>query len=196
VKYRTNDTEMRSKGEPSARRLGRRVALLFSAISLAVIVLGSAAYALNIECPPAVGGEFCIGTDEADIMRGTQGTDSIVGLGGDDVIYGLAAPDRLTGDGNAAAAPGNDQLFGGADADTLVGGAGSDRLSGEGGDDAISADFLFSDGTDIVEGGQGRDTVYSVEGQRDIVDCGPGRDSVAFDAGLDKVKRCEVKEAE
>jgi hypothetical protein len=34
----------------------------------------------------------------------------------------------------------------------VLGGTGSDVLSGEGGDDAISADFLFNDGTDTVEG--------------------------------------------
>jgi len=89
--YETSDTEIRSKGETVARRLGRRVVLLFSAASLVVILLSSAVYALNIECPPAVG-ESCIGTDVADVMRGTEGIDSIVGLGGNDVIHGLGAP--------------------------------------------------------------------------------------------------------
>ena len=193
--YQTSDTKVRRKDMPSARRLRRRAALLLSAVSLAVILLGSAAYALNIECPSAIGGQSCIGTDGADVMRGTEGIDSIVGLGGNDVIHGLGAPDRLTGDGNAATVPGDDQLFGGAEADDLVGGAGSDLLAGEGGDDNIAADFLFSDGTDTVEGGSGRDTVNAVEGTRDIIDCGPGQDRVQFDAGLDSVKRCEIKEA-
>jgi Ca2+-binding RTX toxin-like protein len=111
------------------------------------------------------------------------------------VIRGLGGFDRLTGDGNAATAPGNDQLLGGGGSDDLVGGAGSDRLYGEGGNDHVSADFLFSDGTDAVEGGQGDDTVNAVEGHRDVIDCGPGRDQVQFDAGLDSVKRCEIKEA-
>jgi hypothetical protein len=31
------------------------------------------------------------------------------------------------------------------------------------------------------------------DGQRDVIDCGDGRDSFEFDAGLDKVKNCEVK---
>ena len=109
--YQTSDTKMRRKGEPSARRLRRRAALLLSAVSLAVILLGSAAYALNIECQSSIGGDPCIGTDGVDVMRGTDGDDSIVGLGGDDVIHGLGGFDRLTGDGNAATAPGNDQLL-------------------------------------------------------------------------------------
>jgi Ca2+-binding RTX toxin-like protein len=195
VMYQMNDTEMLREHGPSTRRLRCRAALLFSAVSLAVILLSSAAYALNVECPPSIGGEPCIGTDGADVMRGTDGDDSIVGLGGDDVIHGLGGFDRLTGDGNAATAPGNDQLLGGGGSDDLVGGAGSDRLYGEGGNDHVSADFLFSDGTDAVEGGQGDDIVYAVEGQRDVIDCGPGRDQVQFDAGLDSVKRCEIKEA-
>jgi hypothetical protein len=98
--YQTSDTKMRRKGEPSARLLRRGAALLLSAVSLAVILLGSAAYALNVECPLSIGGEPCIGTDGADVMRGTDGLDSIVGLGGNDVMHGLGAPDRLTGKGN------------------------------------------------------------------------------------------------
>ena len=174
--YQTNETKVRRKGGPSARRLRRRAGLLLSAVSLAVILLGSGAYALNVECPPSIGGEPCIGTDGADAMRGTGGIDSIIGLGGGDVIHGLASPDRLTGDGNAATTPGNDQLFGGAGSDDLVGGAGSDRLSGEGGADAISADFLFSDGTDTVEGA--RATTPSTRSKE------RGTSSIAVPAGI------------
>ena len=69
--YQMSDTKVRRKDKPSARRLRRRAALLLSAVDLAMILLSGAAYALNIECPPAVGGQSCIGTDEADAMRGT-----------------------------------------------------------------------------------------------------------------------------
>ncbi len=82
-------------------------------------LIAGAAYALDIQCPPSIGGDPCIGT--VDAMVGTDGLDTIVGL-----------------DGN--------------------------------------------------------DTVRAVEGQSDVIDCGPGRDSVRFDAELDSVKRCEIKE--
>jgi Ca2+-binding RTX toxin-like protein len=185
----------RPKREESyAGRMRRRVALLFSTIGLAVLLVASAAFALDIECPPPIGGAACVGTDDADVLDGTDGLDSIVGLGGNDTIRGLGAPDRLTGDGNGATVGGDDELFGGDGSDHLFGGAGADLLSGEEGADEIAAGFLFDDGTDTVEGGPGNDTVNAVEGQIDVIDCGPGRDNVEFDAGLDSVKRCEIKE--
>jgi Ca2+-binding RTX toxin-like protein len=168
-----------------AGRMRRRAALLLSTIGLAVLLAASAAYALDIQCPPSIGGAACIGTD---------GLDTIVGLGANDTIRGLGAPDRLTGDGNAATVPGEDDLFGGDGPDHLFGGAGSDLLSGEEGADEFAADSLFNDGTDTIEGGPGNDTVRAAEGQSDVIDCGPGRDNVEFDAGLDSVKRCEIKE--
>jgi hemolysin type calcium-binding protein len=176
----------RPKREGSyAAKMRRRAALLLSTIGLAVLLIASAAYALDIQCPPSIGGDPCIGTDGADAMVGTDGLDTIVGLDGNDTIRGLGAPDRLTGDGNAATVPGDDELFGGDGSDHLFGGAGADLLSGEEGADEFAADFLFNDGTDTIEGGPGNDTVHAVEGQRDVIDCGPGRDSVEFDVGLD-----------
>jgi hypothetical protein len=169
-----------------AGRMRRRVALLLSTIGLAILLAASAAYALDIQCPPSIGGAICIGTDDADAMVGTDGLDTIVGLG---------AADWLTGDGNAATVPGDDQLFGGDGSDHLFGGAGSDLLSGEEGADEITASFSVGEGIDTIEGGPGNDTVRAVEGQSDVIDCGPGRDSVEFDVGLDSVKRCEIKNA-
>src|SRR5829696_8359434 len=117
----------RERSGSYAGGMRRKVALLLSATGLTILLVATAAYALNIECPPSVGSQACIGTDEADVMKGTRGDDTIVGLGGDDLIRGLGAPDRLTGDGNAAKSPGDDRLFGGEGSDDLVGGAGSDR---------------------------------------------------------------------
>lgn len=183
------------KRETYPGRVRHGAALLLSVVGLAVVMVASVAYALEVQCPPSIGDDVCLGTDGDDVMKGTDGLDSIVGLGGSDVIHGLGEPDRLTGDGNAAASQGDDRLFGGDGADILVGGAGYDLLSGQRGDDQISADFLFNDGTDTVRGGHVRDTVNAVEGQVDFIDCGPGRDSVQFDAGLDSVRRCEIEEA-
>jgi hypothetical protein len=172
----------------------RRAALLLSTMGLAMLLVAGAAYALDIQC------EFsevtpCLGTEEPDFMTGTEGLDHIVGLDDDDEIHGLAASDRLTGDGNFTV-PGDDELFGGPGFDTLFGGAGSDLLAGGKDGDQISADFLFNDGTDTVKGGSGNDMVRAAEGAKDIIDCGRGsRDRVEFDAGLDKVKNCEIKDA-
>ena len=168
---------VRPKREESyAGRMRRRAALLLSTIGLAVLLIASAAYALDIQCPPSIGGAICIGSNDADAMVGTDGLDTIVGLGGNDTIRGLGAADRLTGDGNAATVPG------------------ADLLSGEEGPDEFSAASLVGDGTDTIEDGSGNDTVYAEEGQSDVIDCGPSRDSVRFDAELDSVKRCEIKE--
>ena len=47
-------------------------------------MIASAAYALDIQCPPSIGGDPCIGT--VDAMVGTDGLDTIVGLGGNDTV--------------------------------------------------------------------------------------------------------------
>ena len=189
-------TNRKRKRRNFAGAMRRRAALLFSAMGLTMILIAGAAYALDVQCEPSPAGVPCIGTDAPDVMTGTARLDNIVGLDGDDEIHGLAAPDRLTGDGNGTTNPGDDELFGGPDSDALVGGAASDLLAGGEGADNISADFLFNDGTDTVRGGSGNDMVNATEGAKDVIDCGRGsRDRVEFDAGLDKVKNCEIKDA-
>ena len=71
-----------------------------------------------------------------------------------------------------------DAMVGTDGLDTIVGLGGNDTLRGLGAPDRLTGD----------------DTVYAAEGQSDVIDCGPGRDSVTFDAGIDSVKRCEIKE--
>jgi hypothetical protein len=41
----------------------RRAALLLSMVGLVVVLVAGAAYALDVECPPSVGGAVCLGTD-------------------------------------------------------------------------------------------------------------------------------------
>ena len=84
--------EARSGGGSFSGRMGRRAALLLFAIGLVVVLIASAAYALDVQCPPSVGDAACLGTEGNDIMDGTDGLDLIVGLGGDDIIRGLALP--------------------------------------------------------------------------------------------------------
>ncbi len=179
-----------------ASALRRRAALLLSTMSLALLMAAGAAYAMDvIQCGPSHATP-CLGTEAPDLMKGTTGMDHIVGLDDADEIHGLADADRLAGDGNFTV-PGDDKLFGGPGFDTLFGGAGSDLLSGGEDGDQILADFLFNDGVDTVRGGPGGDTVSAAEGARDLIDCGRGRrDRVTFDAGLDRIKDCEIKEAQ
>jgi Ca2+-binding RTX toxin-like protein len=171
------------------------VALLLSTMGLALLMAAGAAYAMDvIQCGPSHATP-CLGTEAPDVMKGTANADHIVGLDEADEIHGLAAPDRLAGDGNFTV-PGDDKLFGGPGFDTLFGGAGSDLPSGGEDGDQISADFLFNDGTDTVRGGSGNDTVNAAEGAKDLIYCGEGRrDTVTFDAGLDRIKNCEIKDA-
>ncbi len=60
--------------------------------------------------------------------------------------------------------------------------------------DLLSADSLFNDGTGTIEGLRDNDTAYAVVGQSDVIVRAACRGSVEFDAGLDSVKRCEIKE--
>jgi hypothetical protein len=76
----------RLKAEHPARKqsfasaMRRRAALLLSTMGLAVLLAAGAAYALDIQCEPSVGGAPCVGTDAPDVMDGTEGLDNIVGL--------------------------------------------------------------------------------------------------------------------
>jgi len=45
-------------------------------------------------------------------------------------------------------------------------------------------------GHDLVFGGQGNDTIYARDGQRDTINCGPGHDVVYADK-FDVAKECE-----
>ena len=55
--------EARPKRESYSGKMRRRAALLLSMVGLVVVLLAGAAYALDVECPPSVGGAACFGTD-------------------------------------------------------------------------------------------------------------------------------------
>lgn len=56
--------EARPKREESySGKMRRRAALLLSMVGLVVVLVAGAAYALDVECPPSVGGAVCLGTD-------------------------------------------------------------------------------------------------------------------------------------
>jgi Ca2+-binding RTX toxin-like protein len=86
----------------------------------------------------------------ADLFGGA-GNDTLTGGSGADLIFGQSGNDTLLGKGGA------DFLFGGSDDDTLIGGDGNDQMFGESGNDR----FIWNPGddTDLIEGGDGTDTV-------------------------------------
>jgi Ca2+-binding RTX toxin-like protein len=178
----------------------RRAALLLSTMGLAMLLVAGAAYALDIQCEPGSNnaGNECLGTDARDIMDGTPENDDIRGLGGSDVVRGLGGVDALEGDDQELVSPrrqGDDEVFGGG-GDDLIGSNGSDLLSGGPGADFIEAlEVSSKEGIDTVKGGKGNDKVSANDGQKDVIDCGDDRDTVEFDAGLDALKNCEIKEA-
>ncbi|MGC4175424.1 calcium-binding protein [Demequina sp.] len=91
-------------------------------------------------------------TTGADVILGTPGDDIIDGLGGDDVICGLG---------------GNDKIIGGAGADQMFGGDGNDSIDAS---EPLSSWKVGGSvyGNDIVNGGDGTDTVsYARQGQDD-----------------------------
>jgi Ca2+-binding RTX toxin-like protein len=79
---------------------------------------------------------------------------------GDDAVTGGAGVDAISGD------DGNDRLLGGAGNDVLVGGRGDDFVNGQVGTDTEllgsgddTAGWLPGEGSDLVFGGSGRDTL-------------------------------------
>ena len=144
--------------------------------------------------------------DGDDSIQGGTGNDSVDGGSGNDVIfggdrilfpsgfeYGVTDDDTITGGG------GNDTLaldetngplpaasiFGGAGNDTLTGGSAADFVAGESGTDtaflgAGDDTFLWNpgDGSDVVEGQGGRDTLVfngsDAAEKFDISDSGAG----------------------
>ena len=97
-----------------------------------------------------------IGTSEQLVLRANGGSDTISATGN------LAALIKLTLDGGA----GNDTILGGNGADVLIGGKGKDFVDGNQGDDVAflgAGNDVFQwdpgDGSDVVEGQAGTDTM-------------------------------------
>lgn len=86
---------------------------------------------------------------------GNHRDNTLVGGSGNDVLRGGAGDDTLYGFGY------NDKLFGNKGRDTLYGGPGSDKEYG--GDDDDTFKQRLTKGNDILDGGEGNDTVdYSL----------------------------------
>ena len=112
--------------------------------------------------------------------RGTNMDDTLIGGTQDDRIY---------------AGDGNDRARGREGEDFIKGGLGDDEVYGQEGNDRIKGNF----GEDKVFGGPGDDKVrggshgQANDGARDVLDCGQGTDTVYFTAGVDEVSDdCEI----
>lgn len=130
-----------------------------------------------------VGDDTLSGGLDNDALWGGLGDDTLTGGAGNDTAYGEAGDDRLIGDDGIDlldGGDGNDWLSGGADADTLWGGSGDDLLEGGQGDDIIDGGdgrdtidyssataavtvFLSLESAQVVGGGQGSDSLTSIE---------------------------------
>ena len=169
----------------------RPTLLLLTTMTLALLMAGSVALALNrISC----GGGLCEGTLGADSMSGTEGTDLMYGEpefstgGEDDTLNGYGGDDSLYGEW------GNDTDNGNAGEDQFSDYYGTNRLNGGAGDDVFNADYGDVTGEiSKISGGSGNDRVWAFDRTKDTINCGPGTDVVYdYDSGLDTLRGCEL----
>ena len=110
----------------------------------------------------------CYGTTKSDVILGTEFNDRIYAQAGNDTVNGGL---------------GNGSIYGSRGADRLEGGEGVDFIIG--GDDTLDlrdATVVPTDSYEYADGGNGNDTIYADDGQRDLISCGPGKkDVVTYD---------------
>ena len=113
-----------------------------------------------------------------DTVYGGSGNDTLLGAAGNDVLYGDEGNDSIDG------GSGNDLIYGGADVDTITGGLGRDTVYGGDGNDTWLAGSSDS-GTDFVylEGGDDVAEVgyYNPDDGLEVLDGGDGNDTIALD---------------
>ncbi len=138
--------------------------------------------------------QLILGGDGDDELYGETGSERIRGGPGNDLIDGGRAGDRLEGDegddvikGDA----GNDHLYGRDGNDKLDGGSGMDELLGEAGNDEL----VGGNGIDTFDGGPGDDVIRAADDSADIVNCGDGNDTVYVEVDAptrDVLSGCET----
>lgn len=170
----------------------RRVALVLTAMALALVLASGVALAVNK-----------VGTNGPDTLRGTNKADNLLGRGANDILLALAGNDNLLGErgkdivfGGSTErrlSGGNKNMVGGSGNDSVIGGRGSDTVLGEEGNDLVvdGPDREFA--TDSVSGGDGNDVVAAVNRPAfvDIVSCGGGFDRVIVDRKDVLAPNCE-----
>jgi Ca2+-binding RTX toxin-like protein len=159
----------------------RRVALVLTAMALALVLASGVALAVNK-----------VGTNGPDTLRGTNKADNLLGRSANDILLALAGNDNLLGgpgkdivyggDENRQSG-GNKNMVGGSGNDSVIGGRGSDIVLGEEGNDLVADGPAREFATDNVSGGEGNDVVAAVNRPAfvDIVSCGGGFDRVIVD---------------
>ncbi len=134
--------------------------MLFALVFGFVLLVVGTAFAVSKTCP--------------DNCRGTAGDDRLVGSARANTIYAESGNDRVLGRG------GGDALKGGDGRDEVFGGDGNDRVKGSAGMDEVSG----GPGDDLVRGGT---PARPNDGARDVLDCGEGTDTVYYVEGQDVV---------
>lgn len=125
--------------------------------------------------------QLILGEDGDDQLYGESGSERIRGGNGNDILDGGAAGDRLEGeegDDTVKGDVGNDSVGGGNGDDSVDGGSGNDTVMGEAGNDTL----IGGPGVDRISGGPGDDTIRAADDSADIVDCGEGVDTVYVEA--------------
>jgi Ca2+-binding RTX toxin-like protein len=142
------------------RRTAATIVLAFGV----VLLVAGAAFAVNKVCPDdcrgTAGDDRLVGSPRANTIFAEDGNDRVLGRGGEDALKGGGGRDEVYGQ------EGNDRVKGGAGVDRVYGGPGDDLVRGgtpERPDDGAR---------DVLDCGDGTDTVYYVKGQ-DVVhdDC-------------------------
>lgn len=96
------------------------------------------------------------GTGNNDLISAFAGNDTVTTGAGNDAVSGGAGDDQIFGEG------GDDALSGGAGNDYLDGGTGTDEAAYNGASSGVTVDLSIS-GAQAVGGGQGSDTLVSIE---------------------------------
>ena len=127
------------------------------------------------------------GTPKSDRLFGRAGADTLIGLAGNDELWGNHLPTGTdVGTDVLDGGEGDDIVFGGRDRNLILGGPGNDQLEngirtnaiyGGPGDDTV---ILRGDGRgpNLVDAGDGDDSIRASSRGAATIDCGPGRDTL------------------
>jgi hypothetical protein len=136
------------------------------------------------------GDDRLTGGQHNDIIHGQGGSDVLYGSEANDYMDGGTGVDWLfgeDGDDSLLGGPHNDRIYGGAGRDRILGQHGGDLLVGDSGNDliwgGIGNDLISgSSGIDYVWGEEGDDNIFARDDALDVIDGGDGNDTLDADA--------------
>lgn len=168
----------------------RKGALMLLVMSIAMVLGSGVALAATFTCNTT----DCLGSPNADNIRGNdarnvidarRGDDTVNGNGGNDELYGNVDDDVLRG------GMGIDEIYGGSGNDRVFGDSNTDYVFGGSGNDMV----IGGPGVDEISGGPGNDRINSEDGVAEPVDCGLGVDTAIIDGTranpVDSFFQCE-----